>query len=171
MDISKCRKYSISNTISEDSVVQLYNIIFNYFRRLCNQNDSEDLTQETVLKIYSHLSQYKDQSTFRAWCLKIAYHTYIDWKRKKQPIYISDWWEISGNCKPEVLLEKEEEYVQVYDAVEKLSEENKQIIALRFYCGLSTAECAYLLQVSKSCVKYRVKAALSQIKFMLKKPI
>ena len=48
-----------------------------------NQEDAEELTQDTFLKAFEHLSSFKAESSFSTWIYRIAYNTAISATRKK----------------------------------------------------------------------------------------
>ncbi len=47
-----------------------------------NKNDAEDLVQETFYKAFRALSQYQNNTNFRAWIFRILVNTYITAYRK-----------------------------------------------------------------------------------------
>ncbi len=73
-----------------------YEDVYAYSRRLCGrQADAEDLTQQTFLKVWSSLDGFKRRSKFSTWLYRIAYHCYVDWRRKKPSNVQSNteqWW-------------------------------------------------------------------------------
>ena len=48
----------------------------------CSREDSEDLLQEVMMKVYDNLEQYKAGSSFNAWIYAIARNHCLDFKRK-----------------------------------------------------------------------------------------
>mgnify|MGYP000432384018 FL=1 len=54
-----------------------------------NQEDAEELTQDTFLKAFEHLSSFKAESSFSTWIYRIAYNTAISATRKKKQELIS----------------------------------------------------------------------------------
>ena len=49
-----------------------------------NQEDAEELTQDTFLKAFEHLSSFKAESSFSTWIYRIAYNTAISATRKRK---------------------------------------------------------------------------------------
>lgn len=45
---------------------------------------SDDLAQETFIKAYTHLSSFKNLSSFSTWLYKIAYHIFYDYIRSRK---------------------------------------------------------------------------------------
>ena len=46
--------------------------LFRYFARLAGENEAEDLTQETMVKINHGLDQFRGDSTVSTWIYRIA---------------------------------------------------------------------------------------------------
>ena len=46
---------------------------------------SDDLAQDTFLKAYTHISQYRGTSSFLTWLTRIAYNVWYDHCRKTHP--------------------------------------------------------------------------------------
>ena len=47
-----------------------------------NEATSDDLAQETFIKAYTHLSQFRATATFQTWLYRIAYNVFYDHQRK-----------------------------------------------------------------------------------------
>ncbi|MHC4574762.1 MAG: RNA polymerase sigma factor [Planctomycetota bacterium] len=127
-----------------------YEKVFNYLRRLCGSAaDAEDLTQETFAKVWSALGDFRGQSAFSSWVHKVAYHVYVDWRRREEPVVpqTNAWWQerVDHNPSPFKRAEDKQLAEQLYGLVDRLSENEKQIVHLRFYQGLSLRDAAYVL--------------------------
>ena len=71
--------------------------IYNLAWRLTgNISDAEDLTQETLIKIISSLSTFKQESSFTTWAYRIAKNHFLN-DRKKSANYFADTFEELGN--------------------------------------------------------------------------
>lgn len=49
-----------------------------------NREDAEELTQDVFMKVFKHLSSFKEESSFSTWIYRIAYNTAISETRKKK---------------------------------------------------------------------------------------
>ena len=58
-----------------------------------NTSDAEEAMQDSFLKIFTRIDQYKDNLCFEAWMHRIAVHTAIDYVRRQTP----EWDELSDN--------------------------------------------------------------------------
>lgn len=61
---------------------QVYSLIVRIVR---SEADAEELTQDTFMKCFEHLSSFNAKSSFSTWLYRIAYNTAISFTRKKEP--------------------------------------------------------------------------------------
>ena len=79
---------SASEVVSEALLTDAYNhfsaAIHSYaYRVLGNQEDADDVTQETFIKVYYRLTQLRDAARLRPWLYKIATNLCMDQLRKR----------------------------------------------------------------------------------------
>jgi RNA polymerase sigma-70 factor (ECF subfamily) len=143
-----------------------YPEVFAYLRRLCgSRQDAEDLTQQTFLKVWLSLDGFASRSKFSTWLHKIAYNTYIDWRRadaggaRNRP---DPWWEecMDTNPGPSANVADRQTAQRLYEAVDQLDEDRRQVVHLHYYQQLSIRQTAKVLDVATSTVKYRLREVL-----------
>lgn len=47
---------------------------------------SDDLAQDTFVKAYTHIRDFRGTASFSTWLMRIAYNTYYDYKRRPTPV-------------------------------------------------------------------------------------
>jgi RNA polymerase sigma-70 factor (ECF subfamily) len=153
-------------TAASELVARTYQQIFAYLRRLSgNDEDAADLTQKTFTKSWQSLASYQRRSSFTTWLHGIAYHVYLDWRRKRSPgeAQSDEWWETQAASSPtpyEHTAERELAH-QLYRWVDELDDEKKQAVHVYYYQNLTLNETAEVLGVAASTVKYRLREALT----------
>jgi len=60
----------------------LNEVYFYFFKRLNNDLEAEDLTQETFIKVWQNLQKFNPEKNFRSWLFTIAKNCLIDFFRK-----------------------------------------------------------------------------------------
>lgn len=153
-------------TAASELVARTYQQIFAYLRRLSgNDHDAADLTQKTFTKTWQSLASYQRRSSFSTWLHGIAYHVYLDWRRKRSPgeAQSDEWWEIQAASSPTPYENTAERELarQLYRWVDELDEEKKQAVHLYYYQNLPLNETAEALGIATSTVKYRLRVALA----------
>jgi RNA polymerase sigma-70 factor (ECF subfamily) len=143
----------------------IYNFIFSYVQ---NQQDAEDLTQETFLKMWRNLKKFKKEKNFENWLFTIAKNTCFDFLRKKRKNLIlnAENLEIVADLAPSLLekLEKESLLEKLKKEIENLPFKMKEVINLHYNFGLNFREISEILGEPMNTVKSRHKRAISKLK-------
>lgn len=147
---------------AEELIKRYYTPILRYCKRHCfNLEQAEDMTQETFLKLFQNLSEYKGKGKFKAFLYKIAYHRCIDESRKAV--------EYSFENEDEIKFESTELY-RVEDRLEInyllniLTPEQKEAIILRFGEQLEFKEIAKVMECNMRTAQSRVRLALKAMR-------
>ena len=132
----------------------------------------QDITQETFIKVYRALPQFRGESAFYTWLYRIAVNTarkaLMDLKR--DPLVLASLAaqeakneetsrvesEPSNGETPEALLASKEIAAAVNAAIEALSDDLRQAITLREIEGLSYEEIAELMNCPIGTVRSRI---------------
>lgn len=121
------------------------------FRILRNQYEAEDAMQESFIKVFSRLEQYKNEVPFEAWILRIAVNTAIDKLRENKPEFVDydekvfhNREEIDETEEQELRLEKAE---QIKEAIERLPDAARLILSLYLIEGYDHEEIADILNL------------------------
>src|SRR5262249_27320619 len=137
--------------------------------------DAADLTQATFAKVWSSLVRFRGASSVSTWIHRIAYYTYVDWVRRSRPPaeQIEAWWHDMPAADPtpsdhSAALETAQ---QLYRAVDKLPDEQRQATHLHYYQGLSLTETAEVLEVPESTLDYRLRAGLDELRRQRREPL
>ena len=157
-----------------DAVTALYQThaeaIYRYIAyRVPTETDAEDLTADVFLKMVEGLSDYRiTGAPFEAWLYRIASARVADFHRRaarRPQIEISDS-EADSDPLPEEQLEYGQELDTLKDALQQLSDEQQNVLILRFVEHKSHKEVADLMGKSVTAVKsiqHRALTRLSQL--------
>lgn len=158
-----CRRAKKADKNAACELLEIYYAdIFAYLRRLCgSQADGEDLTQQTFLKAWSSLSSFRGHSKFSTWLYRIAYNTYIDWRRRNNNAWshTDRWWQDCIDKSPGPFANAAERQMakHLYEIVDQLDEDKKHVVHLHYYQGLSLRQTSKVLNISTSTVKYKLR--------------
>jgi RNA polymerase sigma-70 factor (ECF subfamily) len=136
-----------------------------------DKSDAEDITQETFVKVWKNVKKFKPEQRFKSWLLAIARNTTIDYIRKRRHAVFSDFDDEEGsNAIVETLADEErladevaelaESAEQTTDAVKKLPDIYRSVLALRYEGGLSFEEISKILKKPVNTVKSQHRRAL-----------
>lgn len=158
---------------------KIYAIAFKVFK---NESDAYDTAQEICIKVYKKLEQFNFDSSFGTWLYRLATNTAIDeyrkQKRRNQREMSYDGTKDTGEDEihmqipdskdtPEQALLRKEKVKQVWQALELLKEDQKQIIVLKDIQGLSYQELCEELDIGLGTVKSRLARSRIALKKVL----
>lgn len=130
---------------------------------------AEEVTQDTFLKLWSRARQYNPgQGELAPWLLTIAHRTALDRLRlenRRLPASNAFDPEETWPVLPDkATLNDEARWRSLYFAVQSLPEEQRQVIDLAYYKGMSQSEIAEVLGWPLGTVKTRVRAAMQSLR-------
>jgi len=144
---------------------ELYKFIYSIIK---NQNLTEDILQQTLMKAYEKFDAIQDIKKFKPWIFTIAKNESLSWIRKySREIPSEDTYlgVLGGSSEdiPEELLIKNETKKQVIEAIKTLNSVDQEIIHLRYYWDLTLNEIALILNLNENTVKTKHKRAKQKI--------
>lgn len=158
------------DTDALDTLIQKhYDDIYTYcYRRLGNQLDAQDVTQDVFLHFCRDFDAYTNMGKCKNYLYVIAHNLCINTMQKKKPISLEDAKEemSSGIGIP---AERFEEAGPVQAALKKLPQEQKEVVILRFYHDLKLREIAQITNSRLSTTKYRLGQGLKTLSKLLSK--
>lgn len=146
------------------------------YRMLHNRHDSEDVVQETFMRVYMNLNHYDENQKFSTWIFRIGKNLCIDLLRKKKVDHSLDagmgdeqdraFYEKlpSDDASPESRLLLNEMQEQMRRIIEKLSDKYKAIVTLYYLHELSLQEISDTLGMPVTTVKSRLHRGREQIR-------
>lgn len=141
----------------------IYKIALVYVK---NQNDALDVVQETAYRSFKTIKNLKEPKYFKTWLIKIAINSSLDFLRKqKKVIQLKPKLEenLSGDVNEDI-----DQEMTVRDLIECLSEEEKSVIILRFYEGMTFKEISETLDIPLGTAKTFLYRALDKLRNNLK---
>lgn len=153
-----------------------YKRIFNFaFRYLANYDDASEITQQTFIKAYQAIGTLKDPDKFRPWLYVIASNECRTASRKStahptDSIYDTCfkpnvWHQATDN--PEHGLIQQQQKDLLTRALYQLPEEQRIVIIMKEYEGLTFHEIAQILAQSENTIKSRMYYGLNALRKVL----
>jgi RNA polymerase sigma-70 factor (ECF subfamily) len=145
----------------QKAFTELYEAYFDKIYRyvsvkIGDKTEAEDMTQQVFLKALESISSFKWKGVpFSAWLYRIAHNQVVDYyrKQKKRAITLQDETMVVSDSNPQQMAERNLDVERVMSATQQLTEAQREVIALRFTGGLSTAEVANIMGKSQGAIK------------------
>lgn len=134
-----------------------------------NLDDAADVSQEAFIRAYKAISRFDISKPFFPWYYKILKNVCLNYKRKQRALHevpieiVQD----KVNHSPE----KEPLSYEVWNAISKLGDDEKEIILLKYFQALSCKEIAKTLDCPLGTVMSRLYYARKQLRKKLERVI
>ncbi|MBF0501438.1 MAG: sigma-70 family RNA polymerase sigma factor [Candidatus Riflebacteria bacterium] len=156
-----------------ESLVRKYQgMVFRYlFHFIGNEGEAEDITQETFLMVFRKLHLHNSDQPFTSWMMRIARNLAISNHRKNVPtpidpakaaVAIRD---ITAGPEYEVLMKEDADDVHL--SLQRLSEEFREVLILRYILDIPLQDVADLLELPEGTAKSRVFKARNALRDIL----
>ncbi len=166
-------QYSAVETKSTKATIgslyeQYYGRIVRYiFVRINDQSEAENLGGEVFLRALQSLDSYRGRTEqMRGWLFKIARNLVVDYLRKRskrRDISINEM-RIPDRLNIEEAVETKLEVERLSITLKQLTPAQREVIGLRFFAGLSSAEVGKILGKSSGAVREMQRAAVEALR-------
>lgn len=108
-----------------------------------NLSDAEDLTQETLIKIISSLSSFKEESSFTTWAYRIAKNHFLNSQKKTANHFANSFEELGNNLDnaPNIDLTEDE----ILEKTEAIREVRLQCLSGMLLCLTKEQRMIYII--------------------------
>lgn len=151
------------------------------FRIVRNRQDTEDVLQDSLLRAYIHLNQFRGSSSFSSWLYRIAINSAVMLLRKRKVLAVissdrndddlSSWdtWDVPDRSpNPEQIYAKQQTLEGLSSAVKGLPSSFRSVIDKVYEGECSVQETADAIGISVSATKSRLMRARLLLRLALK---
>lgn len=155
-------------TIYDTYAPQIYAYIY---RRIRDPHRAEDLTSTVFLKMLESLDKNNfARERLQSWLYRIAHNTIIDHVRYQQRRPVQTLYEVvetHSEEDPASLVQKQMQDEAVWNAIQQLTEDQKNVIILRFGEGLTAPQVAEILDKTEEAVRALQRRGLANLRKIL----
>ena len=140
------------------------------YARLGNPTEAEDVAADVFVRAFESLDSYRERGLpMEAWLFRIARNLVVDRYRRSGRFERSDEdeAELPDSPDPAQLAEKNILLKDVKEAMQHLTQDQRDVGTLRFFSGLSSRETAAALGKSDGSVREMQRAALEKLRQLL----
>lgn len=137
-----------------------------------NHDDTDDVLQNTFLKVYRNIGQFKGDSKLYSWIYRIATNeaiTFLNKKARKLKITSEELQDqIISNLESDVYFEGSEIQLKLQKAIAILPDKQQQVFNMKYFEELKYREMAEILDTSEGALKASYHHAVKKIEDFLK---
>lgn len=178
VDINKVAKARRGDRNAFSELIQerkddIYRIVYVYVK---NSDDALDILQNAVYKAFISIKRLNNIEYFNTWITRISINCCIDFIRKKKRITQNE----IGSIEPEEMenfsgdqddLSQIALSIDMFNAIDKLDENHKTIVILKYYQDLTLSQISDILTCPIGTVKTRLNRALGILRLELKEEL
>ncbi|EOR22272.1 sigma-70 family RNA polymerase sigma factor [Niallia alba] len=141
----------------------IYKMAFVYVK---NQNDALDVVQETAYRSFKAIKTLKEPRYFKTWLIKIAINCSLDLLRVNNKVMFSTSIHqqlVTYNDYENLDLE-----ITLRDLIDSLSEEEKSIVILRYYEGVTFKDISKILDIPIGTAKTILYRSINKLRKEIK---
>lgn len=150
--------------------------LFRVARTIVRDNaEAEEVMQETYVRAYAKLSQYRGESAFATWLTRIAVHEALAWAKRRgrsepfDDFSFDDPSQTMQLSNPEQMAADRELKAALEIAIDALPVSYRSVFVLRHAEGLSVKETAECLNLTEEAAKMRAHRARALLRRFLKR--
>jgi RNA polymerase sigma-70 factor (ECF subfamily) len=143
-----------------------YDMIHAFAYRVClAETEADDIAQETFIRAARGISTYRGAASFKNWLYRIAHNAVIDWgrqvsrQRENQAKFVAEM-ESQSQIRTA-------DYGEVHRALQQLSPDLREAVALVFFEKMNHREAAAVLGCAETTVSWRIFRAKRALKKLL----
>ena len=174
-DLQPTPKSELDASFSELYRTHLRDVYSYAYYRVGNHHDAEDLTEQTFLQAYRHFERAQRESEgrpLRPWLIRIAHNLaanyYRDRSRRPQTP-IDDAGPLSAPHTTEALVEDRDDLKRILSGVQKLPDDRREALIMRFALGMDNREIARALGRTDGATKVLLHRAIKQLEELVHK--
>lgn len=136
-------------------------------------DDAEDLAQETFVRAFRSIGNYRADCKFSTWVYRIAINVCLTWRQREHlrvetnRQWVNDTTAEESDTRTDL---SDQLDGRLQTALLKLPAKQRAAVMLTMYDGLSHAEAADILNCSETTISWRVFAAKRKLKRLLSLP-
>jgi RNA polymerase sigma-70 factor (ECF subfamily) len=142
------------------------------WRYLGDAQEAEEASQDAFVRVFRGLARFEWRSSFRTWLFRIVHNVCVT-RRRRRATHVAREAAYLEHTRGEIELEGSfesgtahagEDFAPgaVREAVERLSEADRQVLVLRFVSDLQLEEIAEVLELALSATKMRLYRAMER---------
>lgn len=170
--LSRFRSIETRNTALSDLISKYQKRLYWHIRKIViDHDDSDDVLQNTFIKIWKGLEQFKEESQLYTWIYRIATNEALSFLRSKQKKNTTSIhpieYELSKNLESDAYFTGDEIQLKLQKAILTLPEKQRLVFNMRYFDETPYEEMSQILETSVGALKASYHIAAKKIEELL----
>ncbi|MBA6157141.1 RNA polymerase sigma factor [Tenacibaculum sp. S7007] len=129
-----------------------------HIRKLVGTHENaDDVLQNTFVRVYKSLANFKQQSSLHTWMYKIAYNESMRFLEREKKKTFSSLTDVSdkylGDLTGDVFFDGDEAQLKLQQVLNDLPEKQRQVFQMKYYDNLKFREISGILKIKEGTLK------------------
>jgi len=137
-----------------------------------NHDDADDVLQNTFIKVYRNVANFKEESKLYTWLYRIATNesiTFLNKQAKRKNISRGELQDqVINNLTSDVYFEGDEIQIALQKAINSLPEKQQQVFRMKYFEDMTYEELSNILDTSVGALKSSYHIASKKITAFVK---
>jgi len=140
-------------------------------KMVISHDDTDDVLQNTFVKIFRNIANFKAESKLYSWMYRIATNeaiTFINKRAKEKKVDISDFqYQLAENLEADVHFDGNEIQLKLQKAVARLPQKQQLVFNMKYFDDMKYKEISEILETSVGSLKASYHHAVKKIENIL----
>lgn len=136
-------------------------------RMVISHDDADDVLQNTFIKVFKNLENFKGESKLYTWLYRIATNESLTFlKKKARRLRINDeqlQQQLTDNLRSDPYFDGDALQIKLQNAINSLPQRQKQVFLLKYYEEMPYSEISTILETSEGSLKASYHHAVKKI--------
>lgn len=132
-----------------------------------NHNDTDDVLQNTFIKVFKNINQFKEESKLYSWMYRIATNEALSFIKQKAKKHNTTTAEIQqqqiNNLTTDIYFDGDNAQLQLQKAIASLPQKQQLVFNMKYFDALKYSEIAAVLDTSVGALKASYHIAVKKI--------
>ena len=137
-----------------------------------SHDDADDVLQNTFIKVYRNINNFKAESKLYSWMYRIATNesiTFINKRAKQNAVDVNDMqYKLAENLEADVYFDGDEMQLQLQKAIAILPQKQQLVFNMKYFDDMKYQEISEVLDTSVGALKASYHHAVKKIENYLK---
>ncbi len=156
------------NTAFQKLINDYQRPLYHHIRNIVlDHDDTDDVLQNTFIKVFRHLHNFKGESKLFSWVYRIATNeaiTFINQKAKRRGVNIDELQSsFTGQLKADIHFDGNEAQIKLHKAIALLPQKQQLVFKMRYFEEIKYEDMSEILETSVGALKASYHHAVKKI--------
>lgn len=148
-----------------------YALVFGYLLKVTRDEETaKDVTQEAMTRALVSIGKFRGDAKFSSWLIQIAYHAYLDERRKWKKRMVHQERDQMDPHSTEAEAIRHDQMKRIHEALQGIDEPDRSIFVLKHEKGYTYGELAKMFGLKEGTIRSKLHYTIKKIQREVREP-